>query len=196
MRTAVQICSEASIMIGGQPITSFADATTEAATADALYEASVQDLLTRHPWRFATKQAALARNGTAPEARWDAAYDLPEEMLLILTVTVGGSPIEFDRYGSQILCNAGAADEVVLDYLYRAAEAVWPPYFDAAVRFEMASLLALSLANREGVADAMQGRAIKQLSYARNADSQARTTRAMPNDNLIAARRGRLGLLR
>lgn len=192
MRTKLQICNEASIMIGGQPIVAFDGSTTEAAIADALYEGVVQDFLTRHPWRFATKQAVLVRDATAPEARYSAAYVLPEDLLLVQTITVNSSPIDFDRHGDTIVCDAGEADEVVLDYIYRAGEGIWPPYFDAAVRFEMAAQLALSIANREGVADSLGTRAVKQLAQARSSDSQARTTQKLPVINpLLAARHGR-----
>lgn len=194
MLTAVQLCSQACVLIGAQPIASLADGTTEATVADQLYEAVAQDMLTRHRWRFATRQRALTAvtltgEAEAPDDRWSAFYGVPSDCLVVHALTVAGTPIEFDRQGGVILCNAAAADEVVLTYGFRASEAQWPPYFDAIVRLQLASVFATAIANREGMADAMEKRALRALASGRQLDSQGRTTSRFDTGGIIRARR-------
>lgn len=160
--TDIDICSRALVLIGATPITSFADGTTEATVAVNLYEDTVRDLLSRYRWRFAAGQAQLARRTTAPEAKWDAAYQLPAEMLLLHDVTVNGRSIDYDRYQNLVYCDADETDEVVADYTFRAIEDLWPPYFTTAVELTLASIFAYSVANQIQTADYMEKKALRQ----------------------------------
>lgn len=196
MLTSLQLCSQALVMIGATPITSFADGTAEALVAQQLYEGVAQDLLARHPWRFASRQRALtqvtpAPDGLMPDDRWTAFYEVPVDCLAIEHVTINGRPGEFDRQMGLLLTRAQATDELVLHYTYRAPEAHWPPYFDAPMRLQLASVFALAIANREGVAERMEQAAIRALAAARHLDSAGRTTRAFNTKGLLVARRSR-----
>jgi len=133
--------------------------------------------LTRSRWRFSAKQAQLSRNASAPTARWSAKYAVPSGTLLIHTVTVNDNVIEFDRYESDILCDASSSDTVVADYTFQPSEANFPPYFKQALIFELASLFAGAIARNDKLSQLYQQRAIAQLAIARAQDSQAQTTR-------------------
>ena len=61
------------MLIGGDPIASFTDGTTESDLADAVYEDIVRAALTSSRWNFATKQFELNRLVATPVGRWDAA---------------------------------------------------------------------------------------------------------------------------
>ena len=99
------------MLIGGDPIQSFTDGTTESDLADAVYEDIVRAALTSSRWRFATKQFQLNRLADVPIGRWDSAYQLPSDSLMINSITVQDLPIEFDTYEDKIYNNAVAADE-------------------------------------------------------------------------------------
>lgn len=194
MLTPVELCSQALVLIGAQPIASFSDGTTEAVVASQLYEATAQDMLTRHRWRFATRQrqlqpTTLAEDGLMPDDRWTAFYQLPVDCLLVHGVTVRGFALEYDRQRDLVLTNTQPEDEVVLIYSYRAPESTWPPYFDAAMRFQLASIFALSVANRETLAESMERAALRQMAAARNIDSQSRTTGQLDVSRIVRARR-------
>ena len=81
--TSIDVCARALILIGASPITSFDDGTTEAIVADNLYQDTVRDLLSRHRWRFASSQIQMNRLVDAPEHKWDAAYQIPAECILV-----------------------------------------------------------------------------------------------------------------
>tara|TARA_R100001530_G_scaffold9221_1_gene9364 strand:+ start:110 stop:721 length:612 start_codon:yes stop_codon:yes gene_type:complete len=171
------ICSKAMVLVGANTISDFTSNTTESLVAGQLYEATLENLLTRCRWRFATKQSQLSRNASAPTARWSAKYAVPTGTMLIHTVTINDNVIEYDRYEQDILCDASSTDTVVADYTFQPSEANFPPYFKTALVFELASLFAGAIARNDNLSVLYQNRAIAQLAYAKAQDSQAQTTR-------------------
>ena len=49
------ISSKALVLVGANTITSFTENTTESVIANQLYESTLENLLTRCRWRFASK---------------------------------------------------------------------------------------------------------------------------------------------
>lgn len=177
--TSIDICARALILIGANPITSFSDGTTEATVAANLYEDTVRDMLARHRWRFATGQSQLSRLVAVPDGRWDSAYQLPSDLLILHSITVTDDVIAYDRYQDMVYCNATSEDVVIADYTFRADESLWPPTFVTAMQFQLASIFAYSVAAQEGLSDMMEKRAVRYTSIARNIDSQSQTTRRL-----------------
>ena len=154
------ICSKALVLVGANTITSFTENTTESKVSSQLYESTLEALLTRTRWRFASKQVTLSKLTTDPTARYDAAYSLPADALIIHTVTVADDVIKYDRYG----------------------ERDFPPYFKQTLVFELASLYAGAIARNDQLSDLYHKRSIAQLAIAKAIDSQAQTTRRMEVD--------------
>lgn len=177
--TDIDICARALILIGASPITSFDDGTTEATVAANLYEDTVRDMLSRHRWRFASGQAQLSRLVDAPSAKWDAAYQLPSDLILLHGVTISDDQVAYDRYQDKVYCNATAEDVVFADYTFQANEDLWPPHFVTAVQYQLASIFAYSVAAQEGLSDLFEKRAMRQLMICRTLDSQSQTTRRL-----------------
>lgn len=188
MATDVEICQQALIMIGAQPINSFADQSTESTACNALYEDTVRDELARYPWRFATGQEQLSRLTDAPSAVWDAAYTLPGTCLRPDTVYVNSRPVDFDRYQNKIFCNATTSDAVYLEGVYRVPEATWPPYFTMLMVLRLASALAHSIAGQVETADYLDRRAVRHAAAARAQDAQSRTTQRLELGRLTDGR--------
>lgn len=187
--TAIKVCSRASLLMGGSPITSFTDGTAEADVCDAMYEDIARAALTNSRWRFATNQAVLNRLAAAPTSRWDSAYQLPSGTLTVNAVTVNDYPIGFDTYGDNVYCNATATETVVADYIFRATEAQWPSYFTVAVEYSMAAVLAVSVARDASLAQMLEQKASLTMMQARNRDSQRQTTKKLDTSRFIAQRR-------
>ena len=171
------ICSKAMVLVGANTITSFTENTTESKVAGQLYEATLENILTRSRWRFASKQAQLSRDSAEPTARWSAKYAVPSGALMIHTLTVGDSVITFDRYEDYLYCDASSSDVVVADYTYQPSEANFPAYFKQALVFELASLFAGAIARNDSLSNMYQQRAMQQLAIAKAQDSQAQTTK-------------------
>lgn len=177
--TDIDICARALILIGAAPITSFDDGTTEATVASNLYDDTVKDLLSRHRWRFSTGQVQMSRLTATPDARWDAAYQLPSDQILVHAVMVNDNVIPYDRYQDMIYCNATVEDTVYIDYSFRSDESTWPPYFVTLVQYQLASIFAYSVAAQEMLAEMWEKKAVRQLAAARSLDSQSQTTRRL-----------------
>ena len=187
--TPIKICSRASLLIGGDAIQSFEDGTAEASVSAAMYEDMARSTLTNTRWRFASDQAVLNRLTEQPTGRWDAAYQLPSECIMVSGVTVNEMLIKYDTYGRKVFCNAVATDEVVADYIFRADESDWPPYFTVAMEYVMAGVLAISVARDSSLAQMMEAKAEYYLRIARSRDSQTQTTRKLNTSRFIAERR-------
>ena len=187
--TPIKVCSRASLLIGGDAIQSFEDGTAEASVSAAMYEDIVRSCLVNTRWRFASDQAVLARIAEAPTGRWDAAYQIPSEAIMVSAITVNEMPIKYDTYGRKVFCDAVANDEVICDYIFRADESNWPPYFVVAVEYAMAAVLAVSVARDAQLAQLMEAKADYHMRIARTRDSQGQTTRKLNTSRFIAERR-------
>lgn len=191
------ICSKALVLVGANTISDFTSNTTESLVAGELYELALENMLTRSRWRFATQQATLSRNSSAPTARWAAKYTIPSAALIINTLTINDNVIEFDRYEGDVLCNASASDAVVADYTFQPSEANFPPYFTQALVFELASLFAGAIARNDSLSNLYQNRAITQMAFAKSQDSQAQTSRKVDTSRFRSRRNsGALGTIK
>ena len=187
--TPIKICSRASLLIGGDVIQSFSDGTAEASVCDAMYEDVARSALTNSRWRFATDQSVLNRLAEEPTGRWTAAYQLPSELIMLSAVTINEVPIKYDVYGSKVYCNESATNELIADYVFRADESTWPPYFVTAVEYMMAAVLSVSVARDSQLASLMEQKADLQMRQARRLHSQQQTTRKLNTSRFIAERR-------
>ena len=131
----------------------------------------------------------MSRLASAPTGRWSAAYQLPSNTLTVSSVTINGSPIEFDTYGDKIYCDASATEELIVDYIFRAAESTWPSYFTVAVEYTMASILAVSVARDASLSQLLEQKAVFMMTQARTRDSQRQTTQRLNTSRFIAQRR-------
>lgn len=171
------ICNQALVLVGANTITSFSQNTTESIVANQLYETTVEDLLTKCRWRFASKQVQLSKNTTNPDARYESSYALPSDALILHTVTVSDDVINYDRYGQNIFTNTTSSDTVIADYTFQPSESIFPPYFAKVLVFELASLFAGAIARNDQLANLYAQRSVAQLQQAKSIDSQAQTTR-------------------
>lgn len=189
--TKIQLCSQALVMCGASPIASLAGPSAEAIASDQLYEPAVEELIGVYRWRFATRTVLLSRLADAPTSIYEAAYQLPADVLMVHAATVNDHLIEFDRYEGQLHCNARSSDAVYLTYSYRPGEDFWPTYFAVCVRLKLASQFAIAVASNDQLAQVYEGKLIRQLTAARLADAQGRTAAKLPVGNFRAIHGGR-----
>ena len=91
----LDICSRSLILIGAEPISSFDDGSTEALVCVNLYEDLVRTSLTNTRWRFATNQQVLNRLTNEPTGRYDQAYQLPTDSIMVHALTVNDNNIDY-----------------------------------------------------------------------------------------------------
>ncbi len=175
--TEIQVANRSLALIGADPITSFEDDSIEAQHCNTLYEGTAQFWLCKKPWRFAVKQAELDLLSAVPLARWDAAYQAPSDLLRLLAVTINDYPVIYDRYDDMIYCNANQDDTLVADYIYRADESLWLPYFTQGFVFIFAGLLGGALARDADLVDKYTKLGTDTMAQAGNIEAQSQTTR-------------------
>tara|TARA_X000001388_G_scaffold70584_1_gene59850 strand:+ start:368 stop:958 length:591 start_codon:yes stop_codon:yes gene_type:complete len=187
--SAIDICNRGLIFIGAEPITSFDDGTTEASVAANVYEDVVQSSLCNARWRFATNQQTLNRLTDAPTARYDLAYQQPNDTLIIHAITVNDNPIEYQIYGDMIYADTTTTDTVVADYTFRQTEEFFPSYFIMAVAYGLAQVFATSIARDGSLTQTMATLADRAMLKARSVDSQQQTTRKLLTGRFVQNRR-------
>jgi hypothetical protein len=187
----VDICARALVMIGAQPISSFSDGSTEALVASNVYEDIVQSSLTRHRWKFATNQKQLSLLASAPEGRYDYAYQLPADpgVLQIITVTVNDYVIPYTRYKDKIYVNTyGGNNALILDYIYRVEEDYFPAHFRLALEYELASIFAGSVARDASLISQFAELAERQYLRAKHIDATEATNKKLDTGRYINLR--------
>ena len=131
--SAVDICSQALDRLGIPPISSFED-NRVAATCGRLYDDLMDTLISRYPWNFARKYAALSRTNGIPLAQWRFEFQLPGDILLpgvyaIYRTAAEGEP-PFKIYeivaNKKLLCNE---PQLFISYTIRPPESDWPSHF-------------------------------------------------------------------
>jgi len=185
----VDVSSRALILIGAEPITSFDDGNNEALVASNMYEDVARASLVNTRWRFATNQAVLNKLSDAPTGRYDSAYQIPSDSLMVHSVTVNDYPILYQSYGNKIFCDADSSDELILDYTFRVDEEFWPSYFVLAVEYALASVFALALARDATLSQLMEEKGLMAMAKARGLDSQQQTNRTLNTSRFITQRR-------
>jgi hypothetical protein len=79
--TKLSICSDAMIMLGAAPLSSFSEGTDAAQAADRLYDDIRDTMIAQYPWAWSTKKVALARLAAAPTNEWKYAYAIAGDIL-------------------------------------------------------------------------------------------------------------------
>ena len=189
VNSGIDVCSRALILIGANPITSFDEGTTESTVAVNMYEDVARASLVNSRWRFATNQAQLNLLTDAPTGRYEKAYQLPSDLLMLHAVTVQDMLIEYQMYGSKVFADTDTSDDLVADYTFRADETTWPSYFTIAVEYSLAIVFATSIARDSTLASLMSAQAQTAMAKARTLDSQQQTSRKLVTSRFITERR-------
>lgn len=169
--TATDLCNRALIALGARPLAGFDDATMEAEVARHLYPAIRDALLSSHPWRFATRQAALPRLPQAPSADYGFAFQLPPDFLRALSAGLPdrGRGLSYRITGRRLEADAEA---LMLTYVFRPDESGFPPFFDLALIARLSADFCLPLTESTSRAQLLHQLAESEFRRAKAIDSQ------------------------
>ena len=113
--SAVQICSNALLLLGDKPINSFDEDSDRALIASNLWDNARQAVLRSHPWNCATKRVALALDTVVPAYDWAYQFTLPGDCLRVLFVGQSGAADDYKLEGRIILSDE---NPLYLEYIY------------------------------------------------------------------------------
>ena len=149
--SGLSICSDALLMLGAKPISSFTEGTDESSIADRLYADVRDQAISIYPWSFAFKKTQLARLVDAPNSQFKYAYQLPSDRIeapraVYYANSIGIPTInDYQIMGDQLLTNQ---EEIWVDYKYSVPEYSMPSYFIQLLKYMMAWHLALPITDQ------------------------------------------------
>lgn len=149
--TDIKICSDALLMLGANPISSFTEGTDESNIASRLYPDIKIRTLTMYDWSFSFKKTQLGRLVTTPVNEYSYEYQLPSDIIgrpnaVYESSKVGAQPRrEYRLIGDKLLTDY---ETVYVDYQYNVPEYALPHYFVQLLKYEMAWHLALPITDQ------------------------------------------------
>ena len=155
--TDLSICSDALILLGAAPLSSFTEGTDAAQACDRLYPDLRDSLLSRYPFSWSYIKVQLGRLSTTPINEFKYAYGLPGNMLsgvqaVFETSSTNQQPINdgWEIYGQELYTNL---ESVYIDYQESVDESKMPYYFVQLLRTALASELAITITDQSTKAD-------------------------------------------
>jgi hypothetical protein len=198
--TSLTICSDALLMLGAKPISSFDEGTDEASVANRLYSDIRDQTLVMYPWSFSFKKTSIARLITTPTNEYRYEYQLPGDRLTaprnVYDSSATGIPPrkEYRIMGNKLLTDYEA---VYIDYQYAVPEYDMPQYFVQLLKYMLAWHMALPITDQTEKAQYWQSVAIGSpaengrggyMRVAMNIDGAGQPTNAINDFSLIAVR--------
>ena len=182
----IQVCSNALVLIGDSPITTWADSDGGTA-AEKFYPTTKKALLSCFPWTFALKTFQLNKLTEVPptETGFSKMHKLPTDMLRLWRLLPEG--IDYIIHENNVLSNT---DELLAEYIYDPQENNYSDAFREALEYIMASKLAMSVTENFDVAQLMLAQHQNKIREARHLDATQRPTRAIVDAPFNAARLG------
>ena len=169
--SSIAICSRALLKLGADTIASFDEGTAEAEIAANLYPSIRDAMLSAHPWSFATGQTTLAKLAAVPIADFEAAFQLPADFLRALSAghQGRGRGIEYRIAENRLYANL---DSIVLTYIFRTDEQIFPPFFDQALIARLSAEFCIPLTDSTTRSDSLHKHAELEFRRAKTIDSQ------------------------
>lgn len=184
--SAVQICSNALLLLGAQTINAFNEDNDRAKLASNLWENCRDAVLRGHPWNCAVKRVQLAADVDAPAFEWAYQYTLPGDWLRTLSVGEEGEIIAYQMESGKILCD----EEVKLRYIWKNTNVTtWDSMLVEAVTAYMAFTMAYPITKSASVQDAMANAYQFKLKQARAVDGQENPPEQVGDYPFLDARR-------
>jgi hypothetical protein len=199
--TDVSICSDALILLGAAPITSFSDGSDEAQACSRLYPDLRDSIISSYVWSWSLTKQQISRLSTAPINEWKYAYQLPGNMLSgVLAVFETNGTTERSRrygweiYGDQLYTNM---ETVYIDFQATVSESKLPHYFVRLLRTALAAELAIVITDQAAKADFFRAQAFGtpmengrggMMREAMNIDARGQSTQIVEDYSLIEVR--------
>jgi hypothetical protein len=169
MASDISIASNALILIGDEPISSFAEPGAGATAATNLYQGTYGRVLAMHPWTFALKEIVLSRLSQEPDkaVNFRYAYRLPADH--IRTWAMFPLNTEYVVVGDLVYSNE---NRLYLRYVFQVEESELPPHFIKALEYALATDFAQLITENTSKSDFYESKFKSQVAAAMTIDSQ------------------------
>ena len=184
MPSSIDIASNALLLVGDNPISSFDDPGAGAQAAANLYPETKKRLLSEHPWSFALKQQRLNKLSQKPDelTNFNNAFQLPTDLIRIWDMQIR---TDYILIGNLLYSNQ---EELLATYIFDVDEVMLPPHFVKSLEYALASDFAISVTEDTAKAGLYEQKSINAINQAMAIDSQGRPQRGIINSPLIDVR--------
>ncbi|HEY7804226.1 MAG TPA: hypothetical protein VIC30_07310 [Orrella sp.] len=199
--TKLSICSDALIMLGASPLSSFTEGTDAAQICDRLYDDLKDSLVASYPWSWSFKKVQLARLTSTPVNEWKYNYSMPGDRLAGFRAVFnsGQAGVRPIQAGWEILGDTlqTSEEQIFVDYQYSPQEFELPTYFVQLVKYAMAAEIAETVTDQITKAQYFEQKAFgtpgenRRGGYFRvamNIDGASKPTEAFEDYSLISVR--------
>lgn len=170
MTSSVSISSNALVMLGDPPFSSFDEAKPHVRIAANLYNSVRDDVLRLHNWNCATDRVILAPLATPPAFDFNYQFQLPGDWLRTLQVGNAGCPIPFRSERQRLLANVNA---LPLVYCFRnEIEDTWSTNLIHVMELAMAAKMAYAVTSSTSVRDSFRDEFAREFKVAKAIDGQ------------------------
>ena len=170
MAASVSICSNALLMLGGAPFSSFSESKDHVRLASNLYPSVRDDVLRLHSWNCATKRVILAPMSIPPAFDFAYQFQLPNDWLRTLQVGRAGDPLEYRSEAQRILASVTA---LPLVYCFRNdVEATWSTNLVHVMELAMAAKMAYAVTASASLRDSFRDEYAREFKVAKAIDGQ------------------------
>jgi len=186
MTSAVSICSNALLLLGDSPISSFDEANDRTRAVSNLYSYKRNRVLRLHPWNCASKRVVLSPDVDAPPFDWSYQFTLPDDWLRNISVGLKGSTDDFLIENKKILMNTNICR---LRYIWRNnAEETWDALLVDVMTQVMVAALTYTI-TKSTAKQATEEEIVKAaLKLARNVDGQESAPETLGDSPLLGNR--------
>lgn len=175
MASDIQIISDSFILLGKGPVSSPTTDNPEFSAAKDIYNRLLPAVLTMHTWRFAVKNAELDESTSiSPFVRWSKVFLMPSDQLISFRTD---PIINYEIFENKLYTNETS---VKLEFVFKANESTFPPYFTRYITFQLAADIAMTVTQNVSIAQYWEKKAEKELLVSRYLDSTV-----MPNPVVI-----------
>lgn len=191
--TDVSICSNASLLLGGNPINSLSENSDRARLASNLFPFVRDYCLRRHPWNCAVRRVILAPDAATPPFDWDFQFTLPADYMRALSVGLAGCEVEYKIEERKLKSNDNPC---YLRYIFKnTVPSTWDDMLVWGVTMSMKACMAYPITQSASLEQVVETALKDVLKQARSVDGQDETPETMGDSPLLASRFGwgRLG---
>ena len=195
MPSETDVCNVALRLVGAKTVTSLSDGSDNASVLEDIYTETRDDLLSSHPWNFATKRVQLARISTAPAFEFDYAYALPSDWIRTVSVHDNDAGHGTVLYRAEQVAGQNAivssSDSVYLRYVSRVSDPnLMSSDFRRALALSLARDISVPLAASNTMYEQFTRESARALARARSSDGMGSFPELRPRGSWASSRAG------
>lgn len=190
MPTSIDIASNALLLIGDKPISSFTEAGAGATAAANLYDQTYEAVLSEHPWTFALKEQKLNKLSQSPDdlTNFNNAFQVPVDLIRLWAI--------FPHSNYTIVNNFlySNENELLARYVFKVDELNLPPHVVKALEYKLAADFSISVTEDLKKHQLFEQKYRDMIAMARSIDSQQKPQVAIVDSPFIDVRTGGFGV--